>query len=65
VKTDQDKLVEEVANLSDSDLFKLLDVVSTEMKRRNGLIGPSVDVKKNSVEENMKLLFNALSGSKK
>lgn len=49
--------------LSDDDLFNLLDAVSEEVKRRNNLIGPSIpDVRNQSVDQNVKMVMDALMG---
>jgi hypothetical protein len=55
-------IVADIKSLSDEDLFILLDGASEEMKRRNGLIGPSIStVRSNSVEENVKLVIDSLA----
>lgn len=49
-------------DLSDEDLFRVLDGASEEMKRRNGLLGPSVSgIRNNNVEQNVKLVIEALA----
>lgn len=55
-------IVAELKSVSDEELFILLDGASEEMKRRNGLIGPSISaIKSNSVEENVKLVIDSLA----
>lgn len=52
-----------IKSLSDQELFDLLEATSEEMKRRNGLLGPSVsDIRNKPVEEMMKVFLDALSG---
>lgn len=52
----------QIQNLNDNDLFELLDLVSGEVKRRNGLAFPNVaDIHNQSVEENVKMVLEALS----
>jgi len=59
-------ILAEMKDLSDDDLFLLLDGASEEMKRRNGLLGPSISqVRSNSVEENVKLVIDAVAGVRK
>lgn len=64
--TVNDHLVSVIGNLktlSDEELFMLLDRTSEEVKRRNGLLGPSISkVRSNSVEENVKLVVDAIAG---
>jgi hypothetical protein len=51
----------ELKSLSDDDLFTLLDAVSEEVKRRNEILSPSIsDIRKNSVEDNVKNVLVAL-----
>jgi hypothetical protein len=51
-----------VKNLSDDDLFQLLEAASMELKHRNGLLGPTVsDVRSKSVEENVRTVIGALA----
>lgn len=58
-------IVADIKTLSDEDLFILLDGASEEMKRRNGLLGPSIStIRTNSVEENVKLVVEAMAGVK-
>lgn len=60
---DVDAVLAGLKDLSDDDLFKVLDGASEEMKRRNGLLGPSIsNVKNNSVEQNVGLVLDALAG---
>ena len=48
--------------LTDDDLFALLDAVSEEVKRRNNLSGPSIpDIRAQSIEQNVKMVADALS----
>lgn len=55
-------IVADLKSLSDDDLFALLDGASEEVKRRNGFLGPSVSqVRSNSVEENVKMVVEALA----
>jgi len=55
-------IVADLKSLSDDDLFMLLDGASEEVKRRNGFLGPSVSqVRSNSVEENVKMVVEALA----
>lgn len=59
---DVNAVVAELRDLSDDDLFKVLDGASEEMKRRNGLLGPSIsNIKNNSVEQNVSLVLEALA----
>lgn len=56
-------IVADLKSLSDEDLFTLLDGASEEVKRRNGFLGPSIsNVRSNSVEENVKLVIDAIAG---
>lgn len=60
---DVSAVLSELKDLSDDDLFKVLDGASEEMKRRNGLLGPSIsNIKNNSVEQNVSLVLDALAG---
>jgi len=60
---DVNEVLAELKGLSDDDLFKILDGASEEMKRRNGLLGPSIgNIKNNSVEQNVSLVLEALAG---
>lgn len=60
---DIDAVLAGMKDLSDDDLFKVLDGASEEMKRRNGLLGPSIsNIKNNSVEQNVSLVLDALAG---
>lgn len=60
---DVNAVLAELKDLSDDDLFKILDGASEEMKRRNGLLGPSIsNIKNNSVEQNVSLVLDALAG---
>ena len=48
--------------MSDDELFALLDAASEEVKRRNGLLGPSVsDIRNQPVEQTMETLLGALA----
>lgn len=51
-----------LSQLSDSDLFELLEQVSDEVKRRNGLLSPPTDQSNQSVEKSLKLFLESLSG---
>lgn len=52
-----------LVGLSDDDLFSLLDAVSEEVKRRNNLAGPSIpDIRTQSVDQNVKMVLEALAG---
>lgn len=58
-------IVADIRTLSDEDLFTLLDGASEEMKRRNGLLGPSINsIRSNSVSQNVGMVLDALSGLK-
>jgi hypothetical protein len=58
-------IVADLKSLSDDDLFLLLDGASEEVKRRNGLLGPSISqVRSNSVEENVRLVVDAIASVK-
>jgi len=48
--------------LTDDDLFELLDAVSEEVKRRNGLLGgPTIpDIRGQTPEANLKMVLEAL-----
>jgi hypothetical protein len=60
---DVNAVLSELKSLSDDDLFKILDGASEEMKRRNGLLGPSIgNIKNNTVEQNVGLVLDALAG---
>lgn len=60
---DVSSVLAELKTLSDDDLFKILDGASEEMKRRNGLLGPSIgNIKNNTVEQNVGLVLDALAG---
>ena len=53
---------ENLLKLSDEDLFDVLEAVSDEVKRRNGLSGLGIkDVRENTVEENVKLIIGAIN----
>ncbi len=55
-------VIEGLTDLEDDGVFKLLDAVSEEVKRRNGLLGPSVsDVRSNTAEKNVGLMLEALA----
>jgi hypothetical protein len=59
-------IVAEMKSLSDDDLFALLDGASEEVKRRNGMLGPSISqVRSNSVGENVKLVVDAITSVRK
>jgi len=54
---------ESLKEKSDKDLLELLDIVSSEVKRRNNLGGPDfASLRQNTVEQNMKIIKEALSG---
>ena len=51
-----------IQEISDEDLFELLDCASEELKRRNGLIMPGVtDIRNQSPQANLKMVIDALS----
>jgi hypothetical protein len=53
---------ESIEQLSDSDLFDLLNLVSEELKRRNEILSPSIiDIKQKTPEENVRSVLSALS----
>lgn len=57
--------IDSLKELSDDDLFELLDATSEEVKRRNGMMGPSVsDIRSNTVEQNVGLVLQALANVK-
>lgn len=57
-----EEIKNQVQNLNDEELFELLDLVSGEVKRRNGLAFPNVaDIHNQSVEQNVKMVLDALS----
>jgi hypothetical protein len=59
-------IVEGLKSLSDEELFLLLDGTSEEVKRRNGMLGPSISqVRSNSVGENVKLVVDAIASVRK
>ena len=48
--------------LGDSDLFKILDAVSEEVKRRNQLMGPPIsNIRNKPVEQNVKDFLTCLA----
>lgn len=50
-------------NVNDSDLLDMLNQVSDEVKRRNNLAGPDfASMRQNTVEQNMKIIRDALGG---
>jgi hypothetical protein len=60
------EIVVGLKSLSDEELFTLLDGASEEVKRRNGMLGPSISqVRSNSVGENVKLVVDALASVRK
>lgn len=61
-----DALSKPLGSLSDEELFELLDAVSDEVKRRNGLIGPPVapDAPK-VVESRLSTLLEAIAKAPK
>lgn len=57
-----DEFKTKIQSLGDNELFELLDLVSDEVKRRNGLAFPNVaDIHNQSVEQNVKMVLDALS----
>ncbi len=51
-----------IQNLSDDELFSLLDQTSEEVKRRNNMISPPIsDIRSKTPEENVKTVLSALS----
>lgn len=51
-----------VKDISDDELFELLECASDELKRRNGLLIPGVsDIRSQSPEANLKLVMEALA----
>lgn len=59
---DIESLKESLQTLSDTDLFKILDVVSEEVKRRNQLISPPIsDIRNKPVEQNVKDFLTCLA----
>lgn len=51
-----------LTEMTDDELFLVLDSASEEMKRRNGLLGPSItDVKNQPVEQTMETFLTALA----
>ena len=57
-----ESLKESLQTLGDTDLFKVLDAVSEEVKRRNQLMGPSVsDIRNKPVEQNVKNFLTCLA----
>ena len=51
-----------VKDISDDELFELLECASDELKRRNGLLIPGVsEIRKQSPEANLTMLIEALA----
>lgn len=51
-----------LSEMTDDELFSVLDAASEEMKRRNGLLGPSVtDIKNQPVEQTVESFLGALA----
>jgi hypothetical protein len=49
--------------LNDAQVLEVLDIVSSEVKRRNQMGGPDfASLRANTVEQNMKIVMDALSG---
>ena len=54
---------DKLTRLSDEDVMDILEATSDEVKRRNNLTGVGLgDVRNNSVEQNLKILLDALQG---
>lgn len=52
-----------LTDLNDAQVLEILDVVSTEVKKRNQMGGPDfASLRANTVEQNMKVIMDALSG---
>ncbi len=57
------EIVAQLKDVTDEELFILLDGASEEMKRRNGLLGPSIsNIRNNPVEKNVEMVLDALAG---
>ena len=57
------EIQEKIENITDDELFLILECVSNEVKRRNKIMaGPSVrDLRNNTPEQNLKLVLDALA----
>jgi len=52
---------EKLKDLPDDDLFELLETVSNEVKRRNGLLGPAVaPMDQKELQESLKKILEAM-----
>lgn len=51
----------ELREMSDLELLDLLDAVSEEVKRRNAGLGPDVDVRGQTVQQNVAMVLGALA----
>lgn len=52
----------EINSISDNELFDVLDCASEELKRRNGLLAPSIhDTVNQSPQANLKMVIEALA----
>ena len=57
-----DTLKRPLKELNDKELFDLLDATSDEVKRRNGLLGPSIiDLQNQPVEKTIGSVLEALA----
>ena len=52
-----------IQDITDDELFLVLECVSNELKRRNNILaGPSIkDIRNQSPEQNLKMVLDALS----
>jgi hypothetical protein len=52
-----------IQEINDDELFELLDCASEELKRRNGLLMPSIpDIRNKSPQANLQMVIEALAG---
>ena len=56
------EVINNLPELNDSDVFRLLNAVSDDVKRRNGLLGPKNLVSSKDIYGEVKAIAEALTG---